>query len=572
MQTIDDLKNAKNLGDVARVLSLSPSSLSYVIYKIPQRKLYTQFSIPKKRGGVRDIHSPCEELKAIQYKLKSVLETTSQTENQPSHTKSTVSFGYQKGQSIVDNAWQHKNKRYVLNIDISDFFGSINFGRVRGFFMHERGLALHPEAATTVAQICCFNNSLPQGSPISPLISNMIGNLLDARLVKLAKRNNCRYSRYVDDITFSTSKKTFPKQIAKKATGNTWEISNILNREIERSGFSVNSDKVRMQYFTSNQEVTGLTVNKKVNINRKYYRQLRCLCDALFNKNEFYFGHSTDHNREENSTGNINQLVGMMEFVTHIKSKKREEPKKAKDKEKNTQPLPNSAPEKLYSKLLFFKYFYANTRPTILCEGKTDVMYLRSAIHALEASHPALISRTEAGSEITVNIPSPGSKTMRRLGLDGGTGQYGHFISNYSQNIRRFRTEAKQHPVIVLLDRDSGLKPVNNFIKKQHKTFPNAGNTYHISENLYVCVLPPIEENTSTTIENFFKEDALSFKIEEKSFNPNEKTFDSTKHYGKENFSRMVRDRRDKIDFSLFSLILSELETAIYDYSSRLSN
>lgn len=80
--------------------------------------------------------------------------------------------------------------------------------------MRDRNFQLNQSVATVVAQIACHENQLPQGSPCSPVISNLIGNLLDMRLVKLAKRERCTFSRYVDDITFSTNQVGFPPEIA----------------------------------------------------------------------------------------------------------------------------------------------------------------------------------------------------------------------------------------------------------------------------------------------------------------------------------------------------------------------
>src|SRR5690606_37911686 len=110
------------------------------------------------------------------------------------------------------------------NIDIQDFFGSINFGRVWRYFEKQRDFALFPAIARTIAQIACHNKALPQGSPCSPVISNLIAHILDVRMAQLAARTGCRYSRYADDLTFSSNQHDFPAAIAKKIDGtNLWE-------------------------------------------------------------------------------------------------------------------------------------------------------------------------------------------------------------------------------------------------------------------------------------------------------------------------------------------------------------
>jgi RNA-directed DNA polymerase len=183
---------------------------------------------------VRTIQAPDDRLKELQIALKEVLEKCNSEISpspevpkgiRPSIPKS-LSHGFEKHRSIVTNAWAHKNRRFVLNLDIADFFPSINFGRVRGFFMKNRGYALHERVATVIAQIACFNNELPQGSPCSPIISNLVAHLLDVRLANLAKQTRCTYTRYADDLTFSTNQREFPVELAREdaSTPGRWSL------------------------------------------------------------------------------------------------------------------------------------------------------------------------------------------------------------------------------------------------------------------------------------------------------------------------------------------------------------
>jgi len=184
----------------------------------------------------------------------------------------------------VCHAELHKNKNYVLNLDLADFFTSINFGRVRGFFIKNKYFQLNPKIATIIAKIACHNNALPQGSPCSPVISNLIGQILDIHLVRLAKKHQCTYTRYADDLTFSTNQKNFPRNLSykKNEKQSNWLIGTELLDSIINSGFQVNQSKTRMQYKNSRQVVTGLVVNKVVNTKSEYYRYARSMCHSLF--------------------------------------------------------------------------------------------------------------------------------------------------------------------------------------------------------------------------------------------------------------------------------------------------
>jgi RNA-directed DNA polymerase len=126
------------------------------------------------------------------------------------------------------------------------------------------------EVARVLAQICCHDNQLPQGAPTSPIILNMICAKLDSQLQRLAKKYQCIYTRYADDITLSTSRSRFSphliwfsKEAEKSVLGD--DLKNI----IEESGFLVNESKIRLQTSYKHQEVTGIIVNEKLNIKRK---------------------------------------------------------------------------------------------------------------------------------------------------------------------------------------------------------------------------------------------------------------------------------------------------------------
>jgi RNA-directed DNA polymerase len=262
--------------DIARLLDVDYELLVYYLYKIPDKNRYRIFQI-KKRGAnssTRTISAPARSLKIIQSKLAQVFASV--------YIPKAPVHGFRSGKSILTNAEKHANQKYVLNIDLANFFPSINFGRVRGMFM-ATPYNLDGKVATVLAQICCFKNELPQGAPTSPIVSNMICAKMDSQLRILAQLNRCTYTRYADDLTFSTSAPKFSRQLATIIIGdegNYLQLGDQLVKTIERNGFKINCEKTRLQTKTHRQEVTGLVTNQFPNVKRKYIRQVRAILHA----------------------------------------------------------------------------------------------------------------------------------------------------------------------------------------------------------------------------------------------------------------------------------------------------
>lgn len=217
------------------------------------------------------IKAPKDDLKVIQRRLADYLQDRVNV-RQPAH-------GFVQERSIVTNAQLHVHHRTVFNIDLKDFFPTINFGRVRGLFMAHPFNA-NPAVATILAQICCHDGSLPQGAPTSPVVSNLICSRLDAQLQRLARSNGCVYSRYADDITFSKRKGAFPAQVATEDVFEDISPGKELREIVTSNGFLIHPEKVHLYRNTYRQTVTGLTVNTRVNVPRKFIREIRAMiCD-----------------------------------------------------------------------------------------------------------------------------------------------------------------------------------------------------------------------------------------------------------------------------------------------------
>lgn len=258
--------------DVAKLLDVTERRLIYYLYIASPAEKYTIFEVPKRNGELRAIAAPANALKLLQRKLNSVLQAV-YVPKKPTH-------GFVRDRDILSNAQPHLRKKWVLNVDLKDFFPSINFGRVRGMFMAPP-YRHNATVATILAQICCHLNQLPQGAPTSPVGSNMICAKLDSDLQFLGKKYRCLYTRYADDITFSSFTGWFPPELAgiSETTGQT-EIGQALREMIEANGFQINDKKTRLNGKARHQEVTGITINEKPNVSRHYVRQIRAMLHA----------------------------------------------------------------------------------------------------------------------------------------------------------------------------------------------------------------------------------------------------------------------------------------------------
>lgn len=193
----------KTRQDVAEILNIKEKSLRYFLYAIKPDNMYFCFDIEKKSGGKRHISAPEDRLKNIQRKLANILNCV--------YKVKPAAHGFANDKDITTNAGNHVKRKYVFNMDLENFFEQIHFGRIRGMLM-KPPYNIGEEAALVIAQIACYKGKLPQGAPSSPILTNMICAPLDTQLTKLAKKYNMQYSRYADDITFS-SKEEFPKEI-----------------------------------------------------------------------------------------------------------------------------------------------------------------------------------------------------------------------------------------------------------------------------------------------------------------------------------------------------------------------
>ncbi len=568
---LDKLKSCNSKPDLARLLGIDPVFMTRVIYIRNTDNLYSQFTIKKKNGSDRHISAPDPELKEIQSRLSDLLQDCLNNIRENSKEDNNFSHGFERNRSIITNAEKHKSKKWVLNIDLSNFFDEFNFGRVRGYFLKNKNFSLNTELSTLIAKIACHQDKLPQGSPCSPVITNLILVSLDRRLSNLCNRAGCTYTRYADDITISTNKKEFPRNIIKSHNENSIDLNKKFLKEIISSGFQINLNKLRLFDRKCRQEVTGLTVNKFVNVDDKYAKKIRAMAHSLFTKGGYTL---TDKKTREQRAGNINELGGMLSFIDYV------------DKHNNR--LPHTIKtslnkrENVYSDFLYYSAFWANPKPTILTEGKTDITYLRVALDSLSANYPNLIGNKKMGNKTVrdygVKFFKNTTKSKYFLNLDGGASHLKDFIVGYEKKTNAFKAIADQKPVIIVLDNDSGSGGSNGIFQTLiGKAFPNITLSKDelrnqkwtwVTKNLYL-IFTPLNGLNDSSMEDLFHSSVLQTKLGEKVFNrTNAKCKDN--EYGKEFFANgVVLKQRKTINFSNFNYIFESINEIIVHNASR---
>ncbi|EKM3212275.1 retron Ec67 family RNA-directed DNA polymerase/endonuclease [Listeria monocytogenes] len=574
---MDTFEDINSLEELAKILKIPKKFLTYILYKKKVENSYTNLLIPKKSGGQRNISIPMKELKDVQRNIVKVMLTQQNIFQFENNIKSNISHAFTKDKSIITNAEIHKNKRFVLNIDLEDFFKSFHFGRVQGYFEKNKNFLFPKNIATVLAQLTCYNGSLPQGAPSSPIITNLICNILDMKLLKIAKKYKLDYSRYADDLTFSTNNKNFEEKSE--------EFFYQLEIIIKQSGFKINPKKTRLQYKTSRQIVTGLVVNKKVNVTREFYKNTRAMANSLYKTGAFTIN---------DTKGTLRQLEGRFSFINHI-NKVNNKKRQINDKESTLNFRCLNGQEKEFQKFLFYKYFFNNEKPCILTEGPTDILYLISALKSLYEDYPKLIKKVngEFIFKIFFLERSKKKKTqkvskmeyffgLKENGADTMIQIYNYYVSNkqkkhcpnYSELFKKMNVTSK-NPCILILDNELSVKekPLKNLLnymgiidgckiaELKEKCYLNS------TSNLYVATNPLVNELKECEIEDLFEEAVLKTELNGKTFEKSEKAFNDTRNYGKRALSKYVWNNYDNINFENFRPLLDAIDQIVTKYN-----
>lgn len=307
---------------LAEFLGIEYKKLRFLVYHrdVVLVDHYHRYTIPKKKGGERNIAAPKSILKNAQRKILEEILSKIPT--------SEYAHGFLRGKSVVSGAKAHMTQKssgtetqLLINMDLEDFFPTITFERVRGMF---KTFGYSGYIASMLAMLCTYcermpievrgeikyvktsNRILPQGSPASPMITNIICVKLDKRLSALASKYNCIYTRYADDMSFSF--------IEEKDDLNLRKFMGLTSKIVGEEGLNINKKKTRFLRKNNRQCITGVVINnEQIGVAKKWIKTLRA---AIYNANKL-----------KNSgvlipSKTINEISGMISWVKSVNAER----------------------------------------------------------------------------------------------------------------------------------------------------------------------------------------------------------------------------------------------------------
>ena len=291
----NDLPVFETIEQLAKAMNLSVGTLRFLAFdrKTSEVNHYIHFKLPKKTGGFRLISAPKPKLKSAQiWILENILNKIEVHDS---------AHGFLQNKNIVSNAQVHVRAKTLINFDLENFFPSITYKRVKGVF---RSFGYSEAVATIFALVCTAHKveeieidgktyfvglgerHLPQGSPASPAISNIIARRFDKGLTTIAENLDFKYTRYADDLSFST----------KNGDAELKKLMSQIRYIAKEQGFKINENKTRILRSGRRQEVTGIVVNEKISIDRKTLRKFRAVLHQAENNSleNLHWGNSPD--------------------------------------------------------------------------------------------------------------------------------------------------------------------------------------------------------------------------------------------------------------------------------------
>lgn len=284
----------------------------------------------------------------------------------------------------------------------------------------------------------------------------------------------------------------------------------------------------------------------------------------LTNTGAFTFQHKDKSGQVLEDEGTIHQLGGMLSFIQSVNRFEASRHGKRGD--------PSRSPKvdgfnKVYRKFIMYRDFFGSDRPVIMFEGKTDNIYIRSAIRSLAKSFPYLAQVAKTGNvTLSVRLYNYTDTTKEILELSGGSDNLRKFILLYRKITSKFQAPKPKFPIVVLIDNDKGAKPIYGLLNELTGVHVTGGEAFlKAHDDIYVVPTPKIG-SADSCIEDFFDKSVLTVTLSGKTFDKSN-DFDVGNCYGKFAFAKAVVKRNEKtIDFSGFAPILSILSKIIEDH------
>ena len=275
--------------------SNKPKEILNKLYSISNRieNNYKVYKIKKHNGTYRTIYSPNPLLKSIQRKILNNILNNKEI--------SKYAKAYHKNISLKDNALPHLNKKIVLKLDIIDFFENIEYPTIYKYCFNE--VYFPKSVGHLLTTLCTYESRLPQGEPTSSYISNLIMKDFDNEIGSYCEQHNISYTRYSDDMTFS-------------GKFNPRELISIVRKQLYKLGLKINNKKIHVINNSQQQNVTGIIVNKKIQVSSKYRNKIRQ--SIYYIKKYGLKEHLNRINNQKESINYINSLYGKILYILSI--------------------------------------------------------------------------------------------------------------------------------------------------------------------------------------------------------------------------------------------------------------
>lgn len=281
----------RELKTIEQELGISAKTLYAVSNSVDRH--YRTTKVPKSDGTYRELTIPSKVLKNIQKRISDVL--LSQMPISPYAT------AYRPGGSAKLNAMPHVNRSVILKLDIEHFFNSILYSSVKNYAFPEEKYSEPIRVLLTM--LCYYRNSLPQGAPTSPAISNIIMLEFDNKVGSWCSQRGINYTRYCDDMTFS-------------GDFDSREVKNFVATELSKYNFFLNERKTVVAHNGQKKQVTGIIVNEKPNISSAYKRKIR---QEIYHCKKFGVSDHLKHTKNSTDESTyIEQLLGRVNYVLSV--------------------------------------------------------------------------------------------------------------------------------------------------------------------------------------------------------------------------------------------------------------